>query len=387
MITIRRLAVIFLCSSLVAYASSQGNTFDRVRYNGGTISNPVDPKDWGNQLTVTSDLIVFTFKNGQKAEINPKSVTSLSYGQEAHRRVGTMIALAILVAPVALFGLFHKTRLHYIGIQFKTADGKSEGLLLQGDKDNYRAILVALQSVTGVPVSVAESDRGFIPVGVTTAMVKNSEAPQTTAAAVSSSPTQDGAIGIVNFASVPDGAEIYVDDNFVGDAPATLKLNSGKHIIVVRESGYQDWQRELVISGGTVNLNAKLVAGASVAPAESAATRPAKPQDVSTADNDGSRTVVYRSAGMTHSSGWIGVTTKDDASQGVVITRVLPDSSASQAGLQEGDIIIALNGKPVNSGMAFDIAITRSTPGSQIRLGYMRGGSKFEVTMIVGKIG
>jgi hypothetical protein len=387
MITIRRLAVIFLCSSLVAYASSQGNTFDRVRYNGGTISNSVDPKDWGNQLTVTSDLIVFTFKNGQKAEINPKSVTSLSYGQEAHRRVGTMIALAILVAPVALFGLFHKTRLHYIGIQFKTADGKSEGLLLQGDKDNYRAILVALQSVTGVPVSVAESDRGFIPVGVSTAMVKNSEAPQTTAAAVSSSPTQDGAIGIVNFASVPDGAEIYVDDNFVGDAPATLKLNSGKHIIVVRESGYQDWQRELVISGGTVNLNAKLVAGSSVAPAESAATRPAKPQDVSTADNDGSRTVVYRSAGMTHSSGWIGVTTKDDASQGVVITRVLPDSSASQAGLQEGDIIIALNGKPVNSGMAFDIAITRSTPGSQIRLGYMRGGSKFEVTMIVGKIG
>ena len=251
---------------------------------------------------------------------------------------------------------------------------------MQGDKDNYRAILVALQSVTGVPVSVAESERGFVPVGVTTATVKNSEASQTTAATGSSSPAQDSEVGVVNVVSVPDGGDIYVDDNFVGNAPATLKLDSGKHVIVIKESGYQEWQRELTISGGTVNLNAKLVAGSSVTPAESPASRLAKPQDVSTADNGGSGTVAYRSAGMTGSSGWIGVTTKDDASRGVVITRVLPHSSASQAGLQEGDVIIAPNGKPVRSGMALDVGITRSTPGSQIRLGYMRGASKFEVT-------
>ena len=81
MITIRRLTAVFLCWSLAACVI-QGNTFDRVRYNAGTVSNPVDPKDWGNQLTVTSDLILFAFKNGQKVEINPKSVTSLSYGHK-----------------------------------------------------------------------------------------------------------------------------------------------------------------------------------------------------------------------------------------------------------------------------------------------------------------
>lgn len=155
---------------------------------------------------------------------------------------------------------------------------------MQGDKDNYRAILVALQSVTGVPVSVAESERGFVPVGVTTATVKNSEASQTTAATASSSPAQDSEVGVVNVVSVPDGGDIYVDDNFVGNAPATLKLDSGKHVIVIKESGYQEWQRELTISGGTVNLNAKLVAGSSVTPAESPASRLAKPQDVSTAE-------------------------------------------------------------------------------------------------------
>ena len=62
-----------------------------------------------------------------------------------------MIALAILVAPVALFGLLHKTRLHFIGIQYKTSGDNTGGILLQGDKDNYRAMIVALQGVTGFP--------------------------------------------------------------------------------------------------------------------------------------------------------------------------------------------------------------------------------------------
>src|SRR5437879_9982451 len=152
--TLKRLLALLLCTAVAAWA--QGNSFDKVRYNGGSVNSKVDPKDWNNHLTVTSDLIALALKDGKKLDISPKSVTSLSYGQEAHRRVGTMVALAILVAPVALFALFHKPRLHYIGIQFTDASNKSAGILLQGDKDNYRAILVALQGVTNVPVSVSE---------------------------------------------------------------------------------------------------------------------------------------------------------------------------------------------------------------------------------------
>src|SRR2546427_5184418 len=168
-----RIIALCLCLSLSAYG--QGNSFDRVRYNGGSVDSKVDPKEWKNTLTVTSDFITLSLKDGKKLEIPPKSVTSLSYGQEAHRRVGTMVALAILVAPVALFGLFHKTRLHYIGVQYSTPDNKTAGILLQGDKDNYRAILVALQGVTGVPVVVGEKDREFVPVGVKTDVAKGSE--------------------------------------------------------------------------------------------------------------------------------------------------------------------------------------------------------------------
>jgi hypothetical protein len=149
------MCVIMVCAPVLA---DTGNSWNKVRYNAGTLQTTVSPKEWDNKLTITSELITFTLKDGQKVEIDPKTVTSLSYGQEAHRRVGTMIALAIIVAPVALFGLFHKTRLHYIGIEFEK-DGKKGGLLLQGDKDNYRGILMSLKSVTGKEVDTAPEDK------------------------------------------------------------------------------------------------------------------------------------------------------------------------------------------------------------------------------------
>jgi hypothetical protein len=181
----KQLLAVVLCSLMAstAFAAERSsNVFTKVRYNGGSVPSKVDPKDWGNKLTVTSDTITLELKGEKKHfdkfEIPSKSVTGLSYGQEAHRRVGTMIALAVLVAPVALFGLFHKTRLHYIGLNYKTPDGKSGGILLQGDKDNYRAMLVALQGVSDVPVSVSEKEREFVPVGVKSTVAKEPESKE-----------------------------------------------------------------------------------------------------------------------------------------------------------------------------------------------------------------
>jgi hypothetical protein len=255
--TLKKLLVLFLSASIVTWA--QGNSFDKVRYNGGSVDSKVDPKDWHNHLTVTSDLIVLALKDHKRLEIPPKTVTSLSYGQEAHRRVGTMIALAILVAPVALFGLFHKTRLHYIGIQYATPDGKTAGILLQGDKDNYRAILVALQGVTGVAVAVGEKDREFVPVGVKTDVTKGSEEKKDASEGKTTSSASEPAKGVVNVSSTPAGADVLVDGDFVGNASAALRLSPGKHTITVKMSGYKDWSKEVVVqSGSNVQLTANL---------------------------------------------------------------------------------------------------------------------------------
>jgi PEGA domain-containing protein len=245
----RRLLVLVLCTAMVA--GGQGNTFKKVRYNGGSVASKVDPKDWDNELTVTASSITLKLKDGATVEIVPKSVTSLSYGQEAHRRVGSMVALAILVSPVALFGLMHKTRLHYIGIQYSTPENQKAGVLLQGDKDNYRAILVALQSVTSVPITVAEKDREFVPAGTTTTLAKEGDESKTVEQSAPKQGTQTSATGTVAVTSVPDGADIYSDGAFVGNCPATLKVTAGKHTIRISMNGYKDWSREITIQDGS----------------------------------------------------------------------------------------------------------------------------------------
>ena len=217
-----------LALSTTLYATSEGNSWGKVRYNGGTLQTKVDPKDWDNHLTVTSDLITLKLKDGQQVEIPTKSVTGLSYGQEAHRRVGTMIALGILVSPVALFGLMHKTRLHYIGVEYSTADGKKAGLLLQGDKNNYRVILTALEGSTGAPLSVSEKDREYVPglpnVNVQIARDADAAKPKPDSAKASSekgSPddaqvktvaaTGNATSATIAVKSSPDNAEVSVD--------------------------------------------------------------------------------------------------------------------------------------------------------------------------------
>jgi hypothetical protein len=239
------------CALLVAVTFFTITTFAdnndfKVRYNGGTLKTKVDPKDWDNRLTITSDQISLLLKDGQKVEFPAKNITGLSYGQEATRRVGTMVALAILLSPVALFGLFHKKREHFIGIEYKDTEGKGVGLLLQGDKDNYRAIMTSLEAVSGAPVSVSEKDREFVPGLANTHTVKDAPAPEV-------------ATGNVSIASDPDGADVYLDGKFAGNAPSTLKVPAGHHAIVVKVAGMKDWQREMDVSSGSdVKLNAKL---------------------------------------------------------------------------------------------------------------------------------
>lgn len=251
--TARQLLAIWLGFALLAYA--QGNSFNKIRYNGGTFQTSVKPKDWGNKLMVTSDVIRLVLKDGQVLDIDPARVTGLSYGQEAHRRVGTMVALGVLLAPLALFGLFHKTRLHYVGIEFTDSEGKRSGLLLQAHKKNFRAVLMALRGATGAPVAVAEKDRRFVPTGVETIVAKPEEAGKTETAETTEIPETpmaesgeaEGRSGVITITSTPDGAEVWVNGEFVGNTPAKLTLAAGKCQIRVSLPGYKDWEREVQI--------------------------------------------------------------------------------------------------------------------------------------------
>src|SRR6185437_13968896 len=153
-----------------------------------------------------------------------------------------------------------------------TADGKKAGLLLQGDKDNYRAILTALEGATGAPLSVSEKDREYVPglPNVQTAR-ETSDAKADSANGSSATghadaaqvkqvaATEKAATATLTLKSTPDAADVSVDGNFMGNTPASLKLAAGKHTVTVSHVGYNDWSREITVSAGSeMTLSAEM---------------------------------------------------------------------------------------------------------------------------------
>jgi PEGA domain len=65
------------------------------------------------------------------------------------------------------------------------------------------------------------------------------------------SPTATLFTGSVELHSTPDGAEVYVDGAFVGNAPATLKLAPGQHTIKLNQAGYKEWSRDITVQAGS----------------------------------------------------------------------------------------------------------------------------------------
>jgi len=139
--------------ALAMVGSAAGNSWNKIRYSGGTVAAKVNPYDWNTTLTVSPGAIVLVFGGRVTERIKPDQVTALSYGQEAHRRVADMVALSFIVTPLALFGILHQSKVHFIAIEYHMDDGKPASVLLETDKGNYRAILDALKIVTGKPVA------------------------------------------------------------------------------------------------------------------------------------------------------------------------------------------------------------------------------------------
>jgi len=69
----------------------------------------------------------------------------------------------------------------------------------------------------------------------------------------------DASIGIVQLQSTPDGAEVYLDGEYVGNVPAKLKLKAGKHSVRLELKGYKTWAKDLMVQAGSaVSLSATL---------------------------------------------------------------------------------------------------------------------------------
>jgi hypothetical protein len=76
-----------------------------------------------------------------------------------------------------------------------------------------------------------------------------------------------GVASNVAVSSTPAGADIYLDQNFVGNTPSTISVPPGKHSVSVKKDGFRDWTRDMNFSGGSITVNAALVSGTAAAPA------------------------------------------------------------------------------------------------------------------------
>jgi serine protease Do len=104
---------------------------------------------------------------------------------------------------------------------------------------------VPLMEKTSTPVTTPSAGESF-----------DSSANSSSNASVSIAPE---AVGSVSISSEPDGAEIFVDDKFHGNTPATLKLPAGSHAIVLKFPGHADWRRTLeVLKSSKTSLKAAL---------------------------------------------------------------------------------------------------------------------------------
>jgi len=67
--------------------------------------------------------------------------------------------------------------------------------------------------------------------------------------------------------------------------------------------------------------------------------------------------------------------------RGIVVGDVTPKSPAQEGGIQRGDIILAVNGKPVNDSNQLRMDISMMQPGSNVKLTVLRNGSEKQMSL------
>lgn len=70
---------------------------------------------------------------------------------------------------------------------------------------------------------------------------------------------------------------------------------------------------------------------------------------------------------------------------GVIVGDVLPGSTAASAGLRIGDIVLALDGKPMENGRQFEINLYRRAAGEVANLEVLRGSQRLKIPVAVAE--
>ncbi|HYO81901.1 MAG TPA: DegQ family serine endoprotease [Bryobacteraceae bacterium] len=93
----------------------------------------------------------------------------------------------------------------------------------------------------------------------------------------------------------------------------------------------------------------------------------------------------YMGAGVQEVTPELGRAFKLPQASGAAITSVEPDSPAEKGGLRAGDVVTAINGEPVADDRALRLRISRTAPGTAVKLSVQRAEGPTTVTVTLGR--
>src|SRR6266849_1383130 len=184
----------------------------------------------GGKLNVNIDDV--RLADGEKAPL--RAVKEAKGGGHTGAMTGAMIGTAIVFFPAAPLFLF----MH--GKDITIPKGTEVTAYINGD--------IPLDPKRFAAQTTGNPETGAAPVQ-----------PTAGATAAQNGSGADAALSIVDIKSTPDGAEITVDDKFMGSTPSSLRLAVGDHKIRLGKSGFKSWERTMTVSAGaTATVDATL---------------------------------------------------------------------------------------------------------------------------------
>jgi hypothetical protein len=193
----------------------------------------------------------------------------------------------------------------------------------------------------------------------------------------------NGSSSTLVISSTPSGAEIYLDQNFVGDTPSTVNAPTGRHSISVRKSGYKDWGKEMNLSVGSITLIAELEPG-SPAPTAVAENKAPSPTTVSLKEIHNSSPPAVEHVVVQNQSNEIarmGILKVLEVHSGVQIVSLDGAGPAASGHLLVGDVITALNSRLISSSSKLEKELATCPPGSKVHVDYSRNTSGGDVAL------
>lgn len=184
----------------------------------------------GGKLNVNIDDV--RLLDGEKAPL--RAVKEAKGGGHTGAMTGAIVATAIVFFPAAPLFLF----MH--GKDITIPKGTEITAYVNGD--------ISLDPARFQPQTAAKPGTEG-----------TSGAPSAVSSAAQSASGGDPALSSVEVKSTPDGADITVDEKYMGSTPSTLKLAAGDHKVKLEKSGFKTWERTLTVgAGATPMVNATL---------------------------------------------------------------------------------------------------------------------------------